>query len=100
MGFCSCFMFCCALLCVHSCFAFILLGKRELVVLLFLSSWCLVIVVWLFLVMPPACLRFVIVVFPDHTHLLFFGIVVNASVCRSKGSEFDSRLGTPHRHSF
>ena len=25
----------------------------------------------LFLAMPPGCLRFVIVVFPDHTHLLF-----------------------------
>ena len=26
----------------------------------------------LFLAMPQGCLRFVIVVFPDHTHLLFF----------------------------
>ena len=33
-----------------------------------LSSWCLLIVVWLFLVMPWVCLQFVIVVFPDHTH--------------------------------
>ena len=45
-------MFRCALLCVHSSFAIILIGKRELVVLLSLSSWCLVIVVWLFLAMP------------------------------------------------
>ena len=29
------------------------------------------IVVWLFLTMPWVCLQFVIVVFPDHTHLLF-----------------------------
>ena len=29
-----------------------------------------VIVVWLFLAMPRVCLQFVIVVFPDHTHLL------------------------------
>ena len=36
-----------------------------------LSSWCLVIVEWLFLAVPWGCLRFVIVVFPDHTHLLF-----------------------------
>ena len=64
-------MFCCALLCVHSSFAIILMGKRELIALLCLSSWCLVIVVWLFLTIPPVCLRFVIVVFPDHTHLLF-----------------------------
>ena len=28
-------------------------------------------VVWLFLAVPWVCLRFVIVVFPDHTHLLF-----------------------------
>ena len=27
---------------------------------------------WLFLAVPWGCLRFVIVVFPDHTHLLFF----------------------------
>ena len=43
-------MFCCALLCDHSSFAIILMGKRELVALLSLSSWCLVIVAWLFLV--------------------------------------------------
>ena len=47
------------------------MGKRELVALLTLSSWCLVIVVWLFLALPWVCLQFVIVVFPDHTHLLF-----------------------------
>ena len=64
-------MFCCTLLYVHSSFAIILMGKTELVALLGLSSWCLVIVVWLFLAMPWVCLRFVIVVFPDHTHLLF-----------------------------
>ena len=44
------------------------MGKRELVVLLSLTSWCLVIVVWLFLAVPWVCLQFVIVVFPDHTH--------------------------------
>ena len=47
------------------------MGKRELVALLNLSSWCLVMVEWLFLVVPWGCLWFVIVVFPDHTHLLF-----------------------------
>ena len=36
-----------------------------------LSSWCLVMVVWLFLAVPWVCLRFVIVVFSDHTLLLF-----------------------------
>ena len=60
-------MFSCGLLYVHSSFAIILMGKRELVALL-LSSWCLVIVEWLCLTMLQVCLQFVIVVFPDHTH--------------------------------
>ena len=64
-------MFCCTLLYVHSSIAIILIGKRELVSLLNLSSWCLVMGEWLFLAVPCGCLRFVIVVFPDHTHLLF-----------------------------
>ena len=64
-------MFCCALPCVHSSFAIILMVKRELVALLFLSSWCLVGVVWLFHTVPRACLQFVILIFPDNTHLLF-----------------------------
>ena len=50
------------------------MGKRELVALLRMSSWCLVIVVWLFLAVPWICLLFVIVVYPDHTHLLFWGV--------------------------
>ena len=61
-------MFCCMLLCVHSSIAIILMGKGELVALLNLSSWCLVMVEQLFLAVPRGCLRFVIVVFPDHTH--------------------------------
>ena len=65
-------MFCCMLLYVHSSIAIILMGKRELFALLNLSSWCLVMVERLFLTVPPGCLQFMIVVFPDHTHLLFF----------------------------
>ena len=64
-------MFCCMLLYVQSSIAIILMGKRDLVALLNLSSWCLVMVEWLFLAVPLGCLRFVIVVFLDHTHLLF-----------------------------
>ena len=71
MGVFNCSMFCCTLLCVRSSITIILMGKRELVALLNLSSWCLVIVERLFLAVPQGCLRFVIVVFPDHTHLLF-----------------------------
>ena len=47
------------------------MGKIEQVALLNLSSWCLVMVEWLFLVVPWGSLRLVIVVFPDHTCLLF-----------------------------
>ena len=71
MGVCNCSMFCCTLLNVHYSFAIILIGKRELVALLRLPSWCLVIIVWIFLAVPWVCLQFVIVVFPDHTNLLF-----------------------------
>ena len=71
MGVCNCSTFCCTLLCVHFSIAVILMGKRELVALLNLSSWCLVMVEWLFLAVPWGCLRFVIVVFPGHIHLLF-----------------------------
>ena len=71
MGVCNCSMCCCTLLYVHSSIAIILMGKRELIALLYLSSWCLVMVERLFLAVPQGCLQFVIVVFPDHTHLLF-----------------------------
>ena len=64
-------MFRYTLLYVHSSIAINLMGKRELVALLNLSSWCLVMVVRLFLMVPQGCLQFEIVVFPDHTHLLF-----------------------------
>ena len=46
------------------------MGKRKLVALLNLSSWCLTMVERLFFTVPWGCLRFVIVVFPDHTHYL------------------------------
>ena len=75
-------MFCCTLLYVHSSIAIILMGKRELVALLNLSSWCLVMVERLFLAVPRGCLQFVIVVFPDHTHLLFLvKINFDSSTC-------------------
>ena len=40
VGVCNCSMFCCTLLYVHSSIAIILMGKRELVALLDLSSRC------------------------------------------------------------
>ena len=80
MGVCNCSMFCCTLLYVHSSIAIILMGKRELIALLNLSSWCLVMVERLFLAVPRGCLQFVIVVFPDHTHLLSFYVLVNINL--------------------
>ena len=72
MGVRDCSMFFCTLLYIHSSIAIILKGRRELIALLNLSSWCLVMVEPLFLAVPRGCLQFVIVVFPDHTHLLFY----------------------------
>ena len=46
VGFCNNYMFCCALLYIHSSFAITLMGKRELVALLCLYACFLVIVVW------------------------------------------------------
>ena len=62
-----------SLLCVLSSFAIILKRKRELFALLLLSFRCLVTVnvLWLFLMVPLVGLQCVIVVFPDHSHLLF-----------------------------
>ena len=71
VGVCNCSLFCYTLLYVHSSIAIILMGKRELIALLNLSSWRLVMVERLFLAVPRGSLQFVIVVFPDHTHLLF-----------------------------
>ena len=78
MQVCNCSNICSPLFYVHSSFAIILMGKRKLVALLSLSSWCLLMVVWLLLAVPWVCLLFVIVVFPDHTHLLFW--VVNTLI--------------------
>ena len=61
-------MFCYTLCFVHSSIAIILMGKRELIALLNLSSWCLVMVEQLFLAVSWSGQRFVIVVFADHTH--------------------------------
>ena len=55
VGFCSCSVFCCAFLCVHSGFAIILMGKEELAALLSLSS-C---VSWLFCCSSSRCHGFV-----------------------------------------
>ena len=81
-------LFCCALLCVLSSFAIILNGKGELIALLLclqMSCYCKC-----YLALPQGamvCLQCVIVVFPDHTHLLktskYQEIEVNASITSS-----------------
>ena len=72
MGVCNCSMFCCTFFYVHSSIAIILMGKGELVALLNLSSCYLVMVERLLLAVPRGCLRFMIVVFSDHTHILTY----------------------------
>ena len=68
------FLFCYALLCVLSSFAIILKRKRDMAALLLLPCGCLiaVYVLWLFLAVLLFGLQCVIVVFPDHTHLMFY----------------------------
>ena len=68
--------------CVLSSFAIILKTKRERVVLILLWYRCLVTanVMWLFFKVPWVGLQCVIVVFPDHTHLLF-GVTTIVRLC-------------------
>ena len=87
VGVCKCSMFCCTLLYVHSSFAIILIGKRELVAFLSLSSCCLVMVERLFLAVPWGCLLFVIVVFSDHTHY-FNSVSFHEKICQGSGLTF------------
>ena len=86
--------FCCTLLCVHSSFGvdhthLLFLQSswwgRE-VALPGLSSWCLVMVVWLFLAVPWICMQFVIVVFSDHTctHIPFLISLIHIVVKTDK----------------
>ena len=61
-------------------FAIILRRKRELIALPLLSFGCLVTVnvLWLFHMVPWVDLQFVIVVFPDHTHLNFLFFIISS----------------------
>ena len=75
-------MFFCTKHYLHPSFAIILMGNRELVALLSLSSWHLVIVVWLFLAMPWVCLQFVIVVLAFYETLRGFRFGQNMLLAR------------------
>ena len=67
------FVLLCITLCVHFSCAINLKRKRNLIALLLLSYRCVVTitVLSLFLTVPWVGMQCVIVVFPDHTHLLF-----------------------------
>ena len=58
-------------------FAIILKRKGKLVALLLLSYRCILTinVLWLFLTVPWVGLQYEIVIFPDHTHLLFLTVI-------------------------
>ena len=62
-----------SIICVHFSFAIILKRKRKLADLLLLSYRCLVTEndLWLLLMVSWIGMQPVIVVFPDHTYLLF-----------------------------
>ena len=82
-------MFCCTLLYVNSSIAIILMGKRKLVALLNLSSWCLVMVERPFLAMPWGCLRFVI------GYFLIILTIFDNCVVSSKHFQCACRVDTP-----
>ena len=85
-------LICYALLYVHSSFAIIL----KMVALLLLSYRCLVTVnvMWLFLTLPWVGLQYVIVVFPDHTHLLFSPFCIIEFI--QLVAKSNNILGKPH----
>ena len=68
------YLFCYALLCVHSSFAITLKRKRKLVAIILLFYRCFVTinVLWLFLTVPWVGLQCVIVVFSNHTRLFLY----------------------------
>ena len=52
------------------------MGKRQPVALVFLVSR---VILRLFLAVPSVCVKFVIAIFLDHTHLLFFMVSVTSA---------------------
>ena len=91
-------MFCRTLLYVLSSIAIILMGKRELIVLLNLSPLCLMMVEWLFLAVPWGCLLFLIVLFHDHTHLLVLSLYKFILLGTSPKNIIQIYLSTTYRH--
>ena len=82
------FVLLCITLCLfYSFFAIILKKRRKLVALLCLSYRCIgnINVLWLFLPVLWVGLSYVIVVFPDHTYLLYMLQSILKSNCESHG---------------
>ena len=88
------YVFLCVTLCPFYIYNY-LAGEEELVALLSLSSWCLAIVVWLSLAVAWVYLQFVIVVFPDHNHLIYLSSLFLLKDLCSK-----SVVGTIFNHLF
>ena len=71
-------LFCCALLCAVSSFVIILLGKRELIGLLYFYCLFNAILLLVSCVSFSRCRGLVCsVAFPGHTHLLFYVILLS-----------------------
>ena len=79
-------MFCCTLPNVRTCFAIILIEKRELVALPSLASWCLVMVVWLFLAVLWVCLQFLICISRSNSLTIFCHFLIQ---CPGSGLVLD-----------
>ena len=78
-------LYCCAVLCVLTIFAIIPLGKIErawsLTFIVFWMLCCYYFFICLILTVSSFGRWFVIVAFPDHTHLLFAMFCKHASIC-------------------
>ena len=88
-------LLCYALLCVYSSFTIILKRKRKLVALLLLSYRCIVTinVMWFFLTVPCVGLSLIVVI-PDHTHLLFSDVIMKKSP--QKSPYLESKISVKH----
>ena len=91
MEFCVCSTFCCTLLCFLSRFKIVLRRKRKLVALFCLSSWCGVIVMWIFLMVTSITFIFLIIL----PHLSSFRVFLKSSTNHQNSSTH--LLFKPHR---
>ena len=88
------YLFCYALLYVHSSFTIILKRKRRLVALLLLSYICIDTIndLWLFLMVPWVGLQCVIVVYPDHSQFISDLFCISFIIIKQKHFSINSIL--------